>query len=195
MESELKRRWFSSLRSGAIVALALAACNSPDAASADNTSPKHDAPSPPAADNSKRTAAVSEQAPQPVPAESSTASERVVIGDAILVLRACTLSAEVRGAPPRAVPVDLPSECAFGRLPDGAVQVRRTKQGPTALIISSKPDPEHPGDCITRARGVVVTTRGDVKISPLEKSWASCGVVGPFDEPMFIVLAQSIQPK
>jgi len=168
--------------------IAISACGSSDAASANSSNRTVRPPTP---------SDVQELAPASAPKTlsketSGPSPERVEVDNVVLELRGCSLTIIAHGAAPQTTRVDLPSGCAFGRIADGTAQVRRTKQGATLLVISSSPDPMHPGDCITRARAVVVTEHGEVNISRKEKTWASCGVVGPFDEPMFIVLARSI---
>lgn len=122
----------------------------------------------------------------PTPASSG---ERVTVGDISLTLQGCELIVESESGR-QTQRVDLPEGCTFGRNPDGAVQIQKTKQGPTVLIISSRPDERRKGDCDTRMRGVVVSGRS-AKISTEDNNSASCGAVGPFDEPLFIVLAAS----
>lgn len=118
------------------------------------------------------------------------AEEQATIAGVRLALRGCQLT--IRGsADTQVLAIDLPEPCKLGRRPDGSVQVVETKQGATALVISSRASAESDGDCDTRKRALVVNQER-VRISAKQKLSAGCGTTGPFDEPLFIVLAASV---
>jgi hypothetical protein len=119
-----------------------------------------------------------------------SAQEQAEIAGVTLTLRGCQIELQTT-AGTESRTVDLPEPCRFGRQPDGTVQVVQTKQGATALLISSRPRPDAAGECDTRKRAVVVD-RSRARISVKEKRSASCVTTGPFDEPLFIVLAASV---
>lgn len=127
--------------------------------------------------------------PQAAPATSTSSRtvEAVNVDGVGLTLSDCTLLVQTSGNT-YSIKVDLPSDCAFGKRADGSVQVESTKQGPTLLVISSKPIPGREGDCDSKVRAVVVREQ-EVLVSAKMKESYFCGAVGPFDEPIFVVLA------
>lgn len=169
-----------AMRFGLIVALLMAACQAPAKE-----------PSLPVL-HADTTATAPNAAPRDPPADlqaDRSVTEQAEIAGVSLALRGCELVIQTDTGP-EIQSIDLPEPCKLGRNPDGSVQVVNTKQGATALVISSRPSAERAGDCDTRKRALVVS-QGRVKISTKEKKSAGCGTTGPFDEPVFIVLAAS----
>ena len=125
------------------------------------------------------------------PQAVASVAERAEIAGVGITLRGCQLAIQ-RATGAEIQTIDMPEPCKLGRKPDGSVQVVNTKQGATVLVISSRPSTETAGDCDTRKRALVVD-HGRVRISPKEKKSAGCSTTGPFDEPIFIVLAASVE--
>lgn len=171
-----------ALRLGVIVALPMAACQAPAGE-----------PKPPAL-HVDTTATTPTPGAQDLSASSQAAAsvaEQAEIAGVKLSLRGCQLAIQTDTAS-EIKTIDLPEPCKLGRKPDGSVQVVNTKQGATVLVISSRPSGGTAGDCDTRKRALVVD-QGRVKISTKVKKSAGCGTTGPFDEPIFIVLAASVE--
>lgn len=145
---------------------------------------------PPRADVAPRPPSAPEEKPSAPDARGVVSpAEQAEIAGVKVALRGCQLTVQTAAGADN-LTIDLPEPCSFGRKPDGSVHVVQTKQCATALVISSRPSAEHTGDCDTRKRAVVVD-HGRVKISAKEKKSAGCNTTGPFDEPLFIVLAAS----
>lgn len=169
-----------ALRLGVIVALPMAACLAP---ASEMSSPMHfdtKATAPSAAANHLH----------PDPQSVASGAEQAEVDGVSLALRGCQLAIQTDTGT-EIKTIDLPEPCKLGRKPDGSVQVVNTKQGATVLVISSRPSAESAGDCDTRKRALVVN-RARVKISTKEKRSAGCATTGPFDEPLFVVLAASV---
>jgi hypothetical protein len=170
------------LRLGVIVALPVAACAAP---AREQSVPV------PHADTVATTPTAAANGRSEDPHAVEPAEEQAEIAGVSLTLRGCQLAIQTDTGP-EIQTIDLPEPCKLARKPDGSVQVVNTKQGAAVLVISSRPNAERAGDCDTRKRALVVD-QGRVKISAKEKKSAGCGTTGPFDEPIFIVLAASVE--
>jgi hypothetical protein len=162
---------------GVIVALPTAACQAP----------AREMPSPMHLDTKATTPSAAANHPQ----SAASVAEQAEVEGVSLTLRGCQLAIQTDTGT-EIQTIDLPEPCKLGRKPDGSVQVVNTKQGATVLVISSRPSAETAGDCDTRKRALVVN-RARVRISTKEKKSAGCVTAGPFDEPLFIVLAASVE--
>jgi hypothetical protein len=171
-----------ALRLGLIVALPVAACQPPTREASLPLAPSVD---------TKTTPPTASAQPVADPQAVAPLTEQAELAGVSLALRGCQLSIRTDTGS-WSQTIDLPEPCKLGRKPDGSVQVVNTKQGATVLVISSRPSADTAGDCDTRKRALVVD-QGRVKISTKEKKSAGCGITGPFDEPIFIVLAASVE--
>jgi hypothetical protein len=135
-------------------------------------------------------AAAPPEQPSPPPS-ASVLNEQVKVGSALLTLEGCQLTIESSGTIQKyALP--MPDGCTFGkRKAGGPVQIETTKRGLTVLVVSSKVVGPH--DCDTHVRAIVVDKK-DVAVSTDEQNIGMCGADGPFETPMFVVLAASAKP-
>lgn len=171
-----------ALRLSVVVALPMAACQAPK---------REPTPTALHVDTTATTPTPGAQEPSAYSQAAASVAEQTEIAGVKLSLRGCLLTIQTdTGSEIKTI--DLPEPCKLGRKSDGSVQVVNTKQGATMLVISSRPSTETAGDCDTRKRALVVD-QGRVRISTKVKKSAGCGTTGPFDEPLFIVLAASVE--
>lgn len=126
------------------------------------------------------------------PTSPTPFDEQISVGDLSLILHGCELTTVSADRASQIQKINLPDGCTFGKNADGSIQIQRTTQGQTLLVVSSKLAEGQGHDCETRVRGVVISG-GVAKISSKEKASSMCGSVGPFEEPLFVVLAASIR--
>lgn len=77
----------------------------------------------------------------------------------------------------------------FAQDASGRPQIVATNVGKVIAIVDSKPL-QGRNDCETTIRGILVTSRGQVKLSPGAQNVSTCSL-GPWDEKMFIVFGNS----
>lgn len=130
-------------------------------------------------------------APAPEPAPGPSSPEAASVDGVRLELHGCELALERAGRERERRALPMPGDCQFAKAGD-AVQIETTQRGKTLLVVSSRPLPGRPGDCDTRVRALVVTPDA-VLVSGDEQTIRMCGAEGPFDSPMFHVLAASVE--
>lgn len=82
--------------------------------------------------------------------------------------------------------LEIPAPCSLNSL-SGAVRFLDTPRGSIALVENSVPNPDIPGSCQTKVRGILIEKNGEVSLSPHIATVANC-LPADWDEKMFLGL-------